>query len=104
QQQLLPTGRVAYFPMSEYLGQSRFRTLAGAKYAVDVRRRIVDATYLRTVVPSMRPPPYPAASGIDCIAPNELPNFGPRDRYVIVGAGKTGIDVCLWLLRNNIHP
>lgn len=29
QQQLLPTGRVDYFPMSEYLGDGRFRTLAG---------------------------------------------------------------------------
>ncbi len=104
QQQFLPTGRVEYFPMSEYLGDGRLRTLGGAEYAVSVNQRIVDATYLRAVVPSMRPAPYSVASGIDCIAPNELPKFTARDRYVIVGAGKTGMDVCLWLLRNDVGP
>ncbi|MGH3967854.1 MAG: NAD(P)/FAD-dependent oxidoreductase, partial [Mycobacterium sp.] len=37
--------------------------------------------------------------------PNDLPNAaGGRGRFVIVGAGKTGIDACLWLLRNHIKP
>jgi hypothetical protein len=104
QQHLLPTGRVTYFPMSEYLGDGRIRTLAGRDYAVSVRRRIVDATYLNTVVPSMRPPPY-HVEGVDCVAPNDLPAAArDRDRYVVVGAGKTGIDSVLWLLRNGIAP
>jgi hypothetical protein len=104
QQQLLPTGRVTYFPMSEYLGERRFRTLGGAEHAVTVKQRIVDATYLQAIVPSMRPAPYPVARGVDCIAPNELPKFPARERYVIVGAGKTGMDACLWLLKNDISP
>jgi hypothetical protein len=101
-QQLLPTGRVSYFPMSEYLGDGRIRTLAGEDVHVTVRRRIVDATYLGVVVPSMRPPPYEVASGVDCIPPNQLPKQPGRDRYVIVGAGKTAFDSCLWLLRHGI--
>ncbi|MCV7200242.1 NAD(P)-binding protein [Mycobacterium angelicum] len=104
QQQFLPTGRVEYFPMSEYLGDGRFRTLAGTEYGVTVKQRIVDATYLRAIVPSMRPAPYSVAPGVDCIAPNELPKFAARDRYVVIGAGKTGMDVCLWLLRHEIDP
>ncbi len=104
QQQLLPSGRVSYFPMSEYLGEGRFRTLSGAEYAVTAKQRIVDATYLNSVVPSMRPVPYAVAPGVDCIAPNELPKFSTRERYVIVGAGKTGMDACLWLLKNGIGP
>lgn len=104
QRQFLPSGRVEYFPMSEYLGDGRFRTLAGTEYAATVKRRIVDATYLRAVVPSMRPAPYAVAPGIDCIPPNELPKYGARERYVIVGAGKTGMDVCLWLLRHGVQP
>ncbi|OBK27632.1 hypothetical protein A5634_22470 [Mycobacterium asiaticum] len=104
QQQFLPTGRVEYFPMTEYLGDDRFRTLAGTEYAVNVKRRTVDATYLRAVVPSMRPAPYAVAPGIHCIPPNDLPRFGARERYVIVGAGKTGMDVCLWLLRHGVDP
>lgn len=103
-QQFLPSGRVEYFPMSEYLGDGRFRTLAGQEYAVNVAGRVVDATYLRAVVPSMRPAPYPVSPGIECIPPNELPRQGARERYVIVGAGKTAMDVCLWLLRHGVSP
>ncbi|MGB6207601.1 NAD(P)-binding protein [Mycobacterium sp.] len=104
-QDLLPSGQVSYFPMAEYLGEGRFRTLAGDDYTVDVRRRVVDSTYLKTVVPSMRPPPYHVGDGVDCVAPNDLPvSAAGHQRFVIVGAGKTGIDACLWLLRNAIAP
>lgn len=106
--QLLPTGRVSYFPMSEYQGQyhgeGRFRTLAGADYTVRVTRRVVDATYMRVIVPAMRRPPYQVAAGIDCVPPNDLPRLGAYQRYVIVGAGKTGIDTCLWLLSHGVGP
>src|SRR5207244_779664 len=70
QQQLLPTGRVAYFPMSEYLGDNCFRTLNHEVERVKVRRRIVDAAYMQVVVPSMRPPGYSVDPGVICIAPN----------------------------------
>ena len=104
-QDLLPSGQVSYFPMAEYLGDGRFRTLAGGEYTVDVRKRVVDSTYLKTVVPSMRPPPYHVGDAVDCVAPNDLPaSVAGHDRFVIVGAGKTGIDACLWLLRNGIQP
>ena len=103
QQQLLPTGRVSYFPMSEYLGDGRIRTLGGDD--VDVAaRRIVDSTFVGITVPSMRRPPYDVAPEVDCIPPNDLPRHGPPDRYVIVGAGKTAMDTCLWLLRHGIAP
>jgi hypothetical protein len=105
QQQLLPTGRVRYFPMSEYHGDGRFSTLAGDEFTVATRRAVVDATYMRTIVPSMRPPEYAVADEIDCLPPNDLPKYAAgRERYVIVGAGKTGIDVCLWLLRQGVSP
>ena len=44
------------------------------------------------------------AAGIDCIPPNDLPRVGAHERYVIVGAGKTGIDTCLWLLGHGVAP
>lgn len=106
--QLLASGRVTYFPMSEYRGpqdgEARFTTLAGDDYTVTVARRIVDATYMRVTVPAMRPPPYAVAPGVTCVAPGDLPRLGAHERYVIVGAGKTGIDTCLWLLGQGIAP
>jgi hypothetical protein len=102
-QQLLPTGRVSYFPMSEYHGDGRFRTLGGQEFTVTARRAVVDATYLTVVVPSMRPSGYAVAPGVDCIPPNDLAKSTVgRGRYTIVGAGKTGMDACLWLLRHGV--
>lgn len=107
-QHLLPTGRVSYFPMSEYLGSTgtagRFQTLGGEVVEVTARRRIVDTTYVGVTVPSMRPPPYPVADGVRCVTPNDLPRMPSHDHYVIAGAGKTAMDTCLWLLRHGIAP
>ncbi len=101
QQQLLPTGRVTYLPMSEYLGDGRIRTLGGDEIEVSARREVT--THVNIVVPSMRPPAYAVAPGVECVPPNELPSIRDgRDRYVIVGAGKTAMDACLWLLRHGI--
>ncbi len=103
-QHLLPSGRVSYFPMSEYTDDGRFHTLGGDEYRVQARRRIVDATYLSIVVASMRPPPYDVADGVTCIPPNGLPRQPVHDEYVIVGAGKTSMDTCAWLMRHGIAP
>ena len=101
---LLPSGRVTYLSNSEYLGDGRIRGRDGAETTV-VTRRIVDATYLQTVVPSMRPPSYEVADGITCVPPNELPSLAAGfEHFVIVGAGKTGIDACLWALEAGIAP
>lgn len=100
---LLPTGRVTYLPMSEYLGDGRIRTMAGDE--IEVRTRRVVTSHVEIVVPSMRTPSYAVAPGVDCVPPNDLPRLRSRpDRYVIVGAGKTAMDACLWLLRHGIAP
>lgn len=52
QRHLLPTGRVSYFPMSEYLGDGRIRTLGGDDIHVTARRRVVDTTFVGVTVPS----------------------------------------------------
>ena|SRR5690349_6155948 len=101
-QHLLPTGRVTYLPMSEYLGDGRVATLGGDDIAVTARR--VVTTHVEIIVPSMAAPPY-AVNGVDCVPPNDLPRIRDlRDRYVIVGAGKTAMDACLWLLRHGMAP
>jgi NAD(P)-binding Rossmann-like domain len=99
-QHLLPSGRVTYLPMSEYLGDGRIRTLGGDQIEVTARR--VVTSHVEIIVPSMRPPSY-AVEAVDCVPPNELPRIREaRDRYVIVGAGKTAMDACVWLLRHGV--
>lgn len=106
QRGLLASGRVQYFPMSEYLGNNRFRSLVtGAITEVEVTKKTVNATYMNVQVPSVRGPLFDVAPTINCVPLNELPKTpAPTDGYVVVGAGKTGIDACLWLLRHNVAP
>src|SRR5689334_14240327 len=61
-QQLLPTERVTYLPMSEYLGDGHVRTLGGEDVRVEAGR--VVETHVEIVVPSMRRPSYPIGPGV----------------------------------------
>jgi NAD(P)-binding Rossmann-like domain len=111
-QRLLPSGRVRYFPMCSYEhergpgGEHRFRSLlSGETRQVTVHSKVVNATHARTAVPSTHAPKYAVAPGVRCVPLNELPRIRqPHAGYVVVGAGKTGIDACLWLLQNGVDP
>lgn len=104
EKQFLPTGRLQYFPMCDYVGNNTFVSLvSGKEHRVTVRKKIVDATYSDTAVPSRTPPKYDIAPGIRVIPPNALPQMSrDYEHYVVVGAGKTGIDTCLWLLDRGV--
>ncbi|MFI9383113.1 NAD(P)/FAD-dependent oxidoreductase [Kutzneria sp. NPDC052558] len=105
QQWFLPSGRVDYHPRSEYEGDGRFRSLVTGERSEVRAGKIVDATYMNVVVPSMRPPAFEVAEGVACLPPNDLTTLaGPAAHYTVVGAGKTGVDACLWLLRNGVEP
>jgi hypothetical protein len=53
QERLLPSGRVQYFPMCEYLGDGRFVSrLSGSMQQVAFGKRLVNATFQDTQVPS----------------------------------------------------
>jgi len=105
QQQFLPSGRVQYFAMCEYQGGRRFRSkLADSEFEV-VSRKVVDSTYMNVRVPSICSPAYEVDPEARCVPLNELPRIaGEFERYVIVGAGKTGMDACLFLLANGADP
>ena len=102
----LPSGRVRYFPMSEYGGEGRVTSLlTGATTTVGARKKVVDARYVESRIPATQPPPFPAAPGVDLVAVNELVRLDDHhDGYVIIGAGKTSADACLWLLENGVDP
>jgi hypothetical protein len=100
------TGRVTYLPSCDYLGHGVVRPLGeGQSVTIEVTRKIVDTTFLQTAVPSTHPPCYQIGEDVTCITPNQLALLPSRDgHFTIVGAGKTGVDVCLWLLENGTAP
>lgn len=102
-EKLLPSGRVQFIPNAELASNgSVISTVTGRVIELDVKK-IVDATYMKVQVPSMRPPEFPIAEEVTCVAVNALPELaGPNRNYVIIGAGKTGMDACLWLLARGV--
>jgi NAD(P)-binding Rossmann-like domain len=117
--QLLPSGRVEHRPMSEVIegkidagdknvpgGTHTVRSLlTGAEQTVAVRRKVVDTRLGNVAVPATHPVEFEVAPGLHCVPLNALPALRrPYPGYVVVGAGKTGIDACLWLLEHGIAP
>ncbi len=102
----LPSGRVQYFPMHSYTGDNQFKSLLnGQTYHVHVRKKFVEATYLKTSIPSSHTPSYSVSPGVWFMPINGLVNLSrPARQFVIIGGGKTGIDACLWLLQQDVDP
>ena len=105
QRQFLPSGRVRYFPVCEYQGDGRFVSLlSGDAYEVDAGKT-VDATYMDVTIPAVSPAPFEVADSVHCAPLNDLPRCAGRfERHVVIGAGKTGMDACLFLLEHGMAP
>jgi hypothetical protein len=105
-ERLLPSGKVRFFPSAEYVGDRRFVCKrSGEMFEVDVRRKVVDATYLEPSVPATTPAPFQVARGARCVPVGELPDAAAEaERFVVIGAGKTAMDACLWLLESRVPP
>jgi hypothetical protein len=100
----LPSGRVHYFPGSDYLGGNRFVSrLAQESWKVRVRRKVVDTTYIEGTVPATSAPPFEVADGVRCVPAGEITRITERpERFVVIGAGKTALDTCVWLLEQAV--
>jgi hypothetical protein len=105
-EQFLPTGRVTFLPMSEYLeGGTVSSTITGRRTRVTARRCVVDAGYCGSEVPSVHTPKFPIGEGVSFIPVNDLVQLkSPPPGFVVLGAGKTSIDACLWLLEQGVAP
>lgn len=103
------TGRVSFLGGSEYHtdGSSHLVTsrVSGETTQVDVRCRVVDATYLSPTIPASTPPPFGVADDVSLVTINELTKLAETPkRFVIVGSGKTATDGIVWLLTNGVQP
>ena len=106
---LLPSGQVEFLGGHDHTtdGATHLVTsrVTGETRRVEVRRRVVDATYLSPTVPATTPPPFGVAEGVDWV-PVHLLAARPEapGNYVIVGSGKTATDAIVWLLANGVAP
>lgn len=106
---LLPSGRVRFHGMSDYLGDFsggehvlRSR-LTGASTRVRVRRRVVDSTYLEVSVPATHRPSFSRDDDVHFIPVGGLTQLdGAPSGYTLLGGGKTAMDACCWLLDHGV--
>ncbi|NNC96484.1 MAG: NAD(P)/FAD-dependent oxidoreductase [Gammaproteobacteria bacterium] len=105
-EQFLPSGRVQYFPDCEYLGNGYIRSLHGEQdYQVTINKKTVDGTYFQTSVPSTHTPKFDVDPDVPFTPINALPKLvNDYSDFVVIGAGKTGMDAIVWLLQNKISP
>lgn len=105
---LLPSGRVRFMPMSEYrttaTGEHVVTSLLnGEEVEIVVRRKIVDATYIEPTIPSTHKPAFDVDPGVRVIPPNDLVKVRTTSAgFTILGAGKTAMDTCTWLLEKGV--
>jgi hypothetical protein len=106
----LPSGQVELRPMSDVHetgdGTATItHSLTGATTEVTVRKKVVDARYLESVIPSTHVPGFTVDEDVAFIPVNGLVKTAePVGGYVILGAGKTGMDACVWLLEQGVDP
>ena len=105
QHRFLPSGRVTFLSSSEVDDDGMVTSLlSGARRRVEFRR-FVDATHSKTSVPATTPPRYAVADDVTCVPVGQLPGVAAKfDHFTVVGAGKTGMDACVWLLQQGADP
>jgi hypothetical protein len=103
EEHLLPTNKVRFLGMTNYLGNGgeghhAVSLVTGEETTIKVRRKVVDATFVESSIPSKHELPFEVDAGVSVIAPNDLVDLAePAGRYTIVGCGKTAQDTCVWL-------
>jgi hypothetical protein len=107
QERFIPSGRVSYYPMSKYQagakGEHTFvSSISGKETRVNVRRKLVDCSTWTASVPATHKRKFEIVDGVRLTTPGKLPEVWLNDKtipghYVIMGGGKTAMDVGVWL-------
>jgi len=101
---LITSGRVKFLAMSDYRGHDTdghhvVSLLTGHETTIRARRKLVDATYVESSIPSRHTPAFAVDPSVHILPPNDLVDLGGAPSgFTIIGAGKTAMDTCNWLL------
>lgn len=103
---MVESGKVEFFPNSEYVGDRTVVShVSGKGFEVPERCRIVNAHYLAPSIPAEKPAPFAVADDARVLPVNDLARLDDApSQYVVVGAGKTATDACIWLLARGVDP
>ncbi|MEL6985825.1 MAG: hypothetical protein AAFO29_25575, partial [Actinomycetota bacterium] len=109
-ERFLGSGRVTFLGMHDFRGLDgddhvAVSQLNGQATGLRVRRRLIDATYVESVVPSRHTPSFAVDPAARLLTPNQLVHHaGGSEGFTILGAGKTAMDTCVWLQEQGVDP
>jgi hypothetical protein len=108
-EQFLPSGRVRFLGLHDYRGEDgdghHVMSLLTGDQTTIRPRKLVDATYIESEIPSRHTPAYSVGAGVHLVAPNDLVDLdAPPSGFTVIGAGKTAMDTCNWLLDAGVDP
>ncbi len=104
---MLESGKVVEFLANcEYVGDRTIVSrISRQRLEVPERCRIVDARYLAPDIPAETQPRFGVTEDARVIPVNDLARLDDAaSQYVIVGAGKTATDACVWLMARGVDP
>jgi hypothetical protein len=103
---MLESGRVEFFPNTEYVGdRTVVSCISGERFEAPARCRIVDARYLAPSIPAEKPPTFGVSEGARVVPVNDLARLEEApSQYVVAGSGKTATDAIIWLLSRGVDP
>jgi hypothetical protein len=109
EEQFLPSGRVRFLGLHDYRGEDgdghHVMSLLTGEQTTIRARKLVDATYIESEIPSRHTPSYSVAAGVRLVTPNQLVDLdAPAGAFTVIGAGKTAMDTCNWLLEAGVDP
>ena len=100
------TGQVQFLSGADHVGdRTVVSRISGRRFEVPERCRIVNAHYLAPSIPAESPAPFAVGDGARVLPVNDLVHLEEApSQYVVVGAGKTATDACVWLLGQGVDP
>ena len=109
------SGQVEFLPMHDVhvdghdLGggaASVTSLVTGAVRPLSVRKKVVDARFLESSVPSTHTPSFEVHADARVVPVNGLVRSASSTTggFVVLGSGKTAMDACVWLLEQGVDP
>jgi cation diffusion facilitator CzcD-associated flavoprotein CzcO len=104
---LVASGRVTFLGSHDYRGEDadghHVQSLETDEATIRARK-LVDATFTASDIPSRHTPSFAVDDNLRFAPPNALPDHVDAPAFTILGAGKTAMDSCVWLLEQGVDP
>lgn len=106
----LASGRVRFLGGTQYLGSEGDEhvlraTLTGKEVRFRARRKLVDASYVESLVPARHSGAFSHDPTVPVLTPGDLAHCAnPGAGFTLIGGGKTAMDTCYWLISMGVDP